>query len=129
MINTKPTTIDAYIAGFDGETKKALQQVREAIRKAVPHADETISYAIPCYKLNGRYLIYFAGYKNHIGLYPIPTDDEVIKADIKGYKTSGKGTLQLQLSEPIPVRLVTKIVKLMEKKNMEKAPKKKAAIK
>lgn len=129
MINSKPTTIDEYIACFEGETRKALQQVRETIRKAVPNAEETISYAIPCYKLNGHYLIYFAGYKNHIGLYPIPTEDAAIKSDIKGYKTSGKGTLQLPLNQPIPVKLVAKIAGLMVKKNMEKATKKQAAVK
>ncbi len=120
MGDNKPTTIDEYISSFEGETSKALQQVRETIRKAIPNAEETISYAIPCFKLNGSYLIYFAGYKNHIGLYPIPTEDETIKEDIKGYKTSGRGTLQLPHNEAIPVRLITKILKLMIIKNQER---------
>ena len=70
-----PATIDEYIAGFPAEARARLQAVRQAIRKAVPRAEEAISYRIPTFRLDGHYLIYFAGFRSHIGVYPVHADD------------------------------------------------------
>ena len=115
MKASKPDTIDEYIAGFPKDTQKLLQQIRTTIRKALPAAEETISYAIPAFKLNGRGLIYFAGYKNHIGMYPVP-GDKTFEKDFAPYKTSGKGTIQFPLDKPLPLDLIVKIVKYRVKK-------------
>jgi len=72
----KPNTIDEYITGFPEGTQEKLQQIRTAVKQWVPEAVETISYGIPTFKLNGTYLIYFAGYKKHIGIYPVPSGNE-----------------------------------------------------
>ena len=124
MAITKPHDIDAYIAGFPKDTQKLLEQIRATVKKAAPDAEETISYAMPTFTLKGRYLLYFAGYKNHIGLYPAPTGNEAFKKELSVYKR-GKGTVQFPLDKPVPLSLVTKIVKLRVKENLEKAEKKK----
>lgn len=119
MIATKPANIDAYIAGFPKETQDVLQQLRATIKKAAPHAEETISYAIPAFTLNGRNLIYFAGYKNHVSVYPAPRGAEAFKEELAAYK-GGKGTVQFPLSKPIPLGLITKIVKHRVAENLQK---------
>ncbi len=100
-----------------------MEEVRAAIKKAAPEAEETISYAMPCLKLNGKYLIYFAGYKNHIGIYPVPTKNEAFEKDFFAHKTSGKGALQLPLDKPMPLSLVTKIINYRIKENRGNAGK------
>jgi uncharacterized protein YdhG (YjbR/CyaY superfamily) len=124
MTAIKPNNIDEYIAGFPQDTQKLLEQIRETIKKAVPDAEETISYAIPTFKLKDSYLVYFAGYKNHIGLYPVPAGNILFEKDFASYKTSGKGTIQFALNKPLPLNLITKIVKFRVKENLEKAVKK-----
>ena len=124
MATTKPHDIDEYIAGFPKDTQKVLEQIRATVKKAAPDAEETISYAIPAFTLKGRYLLYFAGYKNHTSLYPAPTGNEAFKKELSVYKR-GKGTVQFPLDKPVPLSLVTKIVKLRVKENLEKAEKKK----
>ncbi|HEX6180683.1 MAG TPA: DUF1801 domain-containing protein [Chitinophagaceae bacterium] len=122
---TKPATIDDYIAGFPKDVQKALQQVRETIQKAAPKAEETISYAMPAFKQNGN-LVYFAAWKEHIGFYATPTGNSAFKTDLAGYKTS-KGAIQFPLDKPMPVQLITKLVKFRVKENEEKAALKKKA--
>ena len=119
---TKPKDIDEYIAGFPKNTQKILKQIRAIIKKAAPGAEETISYAMPAFKLKGRHLIYFAGYKNHIGLYPAPRGNEAFKKELSVYKI-GKGTVQFPLDKPMPLNLITRIVKFKIKENLEKAAK------
>jgi uncharacterized protein YdhG (YjbR/CyaY superfamily) len=123
MATVKAKDIDEYISGFPEETQKVLEQIRSSIRKAAPGTRETISYAIPTFKLNDTYLVYFAGYKNHVSLYPVPKADEDYRREIEPYR-SGKGTLQFLLDEPLPLRLITKTVKLLHKENLERAKKK-----
>jgi uncharacterized protein YdhG (YjbR/CyaY superfamily) len=125
MVATKPTTIDEYIASFPDDVQKKLEQVRNTIRKAAPGAEEKISYGIPAFNLNGQYLVYFAGYKKHIGMYPVPGGVKEFEKDFAPYYTSGKGTIQFPLEKPMPVGLITKIVKFRIKKNKEKAKTKK----
>ena len=124
MATIKPDNIDDYIAGFPKETQKILEQIRATIKKAAPGAEETISYAIPTFKLKGHYLIYFAGYKNHISLYPAPRGNEAFKKELSVYK-GGKGTVQFPLDKPMPLSLIIKIVKFRVKQNLEKSQKEK----
>jgi uncharacterized protein YdhG (YjbR/CyaY superfamily) len=123
MATPKPKDIDEYIAGFPKETQKILKQIRATIKEAVPQAEESISYAIPTFNLKGHYLIYFAGYKNHIGLYPAPRGNAAFKKELSVYK-GGKGTVQFPLDKPMPLNLITRIVKFRVKENSEKLRKK-----
>src|SRR4026207_1630380 len=102
----QPTTIDAYIADFPKDVQERLEKVRATIRKAAPRADEAIKYQIPTFVLNGN-LIHFAGYKNHIGLYPGSRAIEEFEDELAGYTTS-KGTVQFPLDKPVPVGLINK---------------------
>lgn len=122
MKSTVAENIDAYIAGFPQEVQTALEQVRAAVKKAAPDATETIKYAMPTFMLNGN-LVHFAAYKTHIGLYPVPTGDEAFDKMLAPYKTSGKGTVQFPLDQPMPVALISKIVQYQVKRNMEKVKK------
>lgn len=124
MLTSKPKDIDAYIARFPLGTQKILKQIRETIKKVVPEAEETISYGIPTFNLNGTYLIYFAAYKNHIGFYPVPGSIDKLDKDFASYKTSGKGTIQFPLNKPMPLNLISKLVKFKVKENFEKERKK-----
>ena len=120
----KASNIDAYIAGFPEGTQHVLGQLRGSIRTAVPKAEETISYAIPCFKLDGTYLVYFAGYKKHVSIYPLPKGDAVLLKAIAPYK-AGKGTLQFTLESELPLVLITKVVKQIVKENAQRARAKK----
>lgn len=105
----KPTNIDAYIKSFPQEIQKQLEQMRAIIKKAAPNAVETISYGIPAFKQH-RVLVYFAGYKNHIGFYPTSSGIKVFAADMEKYKMS-KGAVQFPIDKPLPATLISKIVK------------------
>ena len=115
-----PRDIDEYMAGFPKEVQEILQKIRMTIRKAAPRAEETISYKIPTFNLNGHYLIYFAAYKKHIALYPAPIGAPEFEEEISPY-VSGKGTLQFPLDKPIPYKLITKIVKFRARENLARA--------
>ena len=119
-MSTKPRTprsVDEYIAGFPHEVQDLLQQIRAAIREAAPEAGETISYGIPTFTLNGRYLIYFAAYKKHLSLYPAPSGIPEFEADLAAYQ-AGKGTLQFPYGQPIPFDLIRRIVKFRARENL-----------
>ena len=96
--------------------------MRELIRKLAPDSVESISYAIPTFSLNGKYLVYFAGFKNHIGLYPTPVGIEAFKEELLNYK-KGKGSVQFPLNKPLPIALITKIVKYQIEQNEIKTKK------
>lgn len=115
-----PRTIDEYIARFPPEVQELLQKVRTTIKKVVPKAEETISYKMPTFTLNGSYLIYFAGYKKHISLYPAPIGNPEFAEEIAPYE-SGRGTLKFPLEKPIPYKLITRIVKFRAKENLARA--------
>ena len=113
---TPPRSIDEYIAGFPRDVQVVLERVRNAIRKAVPGAEEAISYGIPTFKLHGRYVLYFAGWKGHYSLYP--STDRLIAAfkdDLAPYEVSGKGTIRFPLSEAVPLKLIQGIAKFRAK--------------
>jgi uncharacterized protein YdhG (YjbR/CyaY superfamily) len=114
-------TIDEYLAGFPRPARNVLQQVRRTIRKAVPDAQETISYNIPAYKLNGHALIYFAGWKAHYSLYPANARlIAAFKKDLAKYEYNDKGTIRFPLDQPIPEKLIAGIAKFREKELRER---------
>jgi len=115
-----PQNIDDYIADFPADVQEVLQKIRITIKKAASMAEEAISYKIPTFNLKGQYLIYFAAYKKHIGLYPVPSGDEEFNQEISIYQ-AGKGTLRFPLDKPIPYKLISKIVKIRAKENSAKA--------
>ncbi|HMI08639.1 MAG TPA: DUF1801 domain-containing protein [Flavobacterium sp.] len=119
----KPNSISEYIAGFPEETQQALEKVRAETQKAAPEAVETISYAMPTFKLNTKNLVHFAGYKNHIGFYALPSGNVAFQKEIAKYK-SGKGSIQFPLDQPMPLGLIAKIVKFRVKETLEKTKKK-----
>lgn len=118
----KPKTIPAYIALFPPGVQEILEKIRSTIHSAAPTAQETISYQIPAFTLNGA-LVYFAAFKNHIGFYPPVRGDAAIEKAAAKY-AGEKGNLRFPLDEPIPYRLITRIVKLRVKQNMAKAAEK-----
>jgi len=107
-------TIAEYITSFPPEIRVVLEEVRVAIATAAPAAEECISYSMPAFKLNGKPLVYFAGYKNHIGFYALPTGHAEFKDALAKYK-QGKGSVQFPLNENMPIALIKKIVKFRVK--------------
>jgi len=112
-------TIDEYIKIFLQDVQSILERMRQTIRKAAPEAVESISYQMPTFKLNGKNLVYFGGYKNHIGFYPVPSGIRAFKKELLQYKT-GKGSVQFPIDKPVPYDLVKKIVMFRVKENMKK---------
>jgi len=110
-------TIDEYIKAFPGDVQAILQKMRQTIRKAAPQAEEAISYQMPTFKLNGRNLVHFAGYKNHVGFYPVPSGIDAFERELSPYK-QGKGSVQFPLDRPVPYDLVRKIVIFRMKENL-----------
>ena len=119
MKTIKTGEIDQYISTFPIETQMLMEKLREIIKKAAPKAEEVISYKMPAFKQNGV-LVYFAGYKNHIGFYPTGSGIRAFQEEIAGYKNS-KGAVQFPLDKPLPVGLITKMVKYRVKEDQEKA--------
>lgn len=103
------TDVDGYIASFPTNVQKILQKIRATIRKGAPRAEESISYQIPTYKLDGKVLIYFAGFAKHVSVYPAPRDADEFREELAAYK-GGKGTVQFPLDKPVPYDLITRIV-------------------
>ena len=121
MLANQPASVEAYIAAFPPATQKLLEQIRAIIKKAAPKAEESISYMMPAYKFNGP-LVYFGGYKNHIGFYPTGSGIEAFKKELSVYKGS-KGAVQFPLDKPLPVKLISSIVKYRLMVNGEKVKK------
>jgi uncharacterized protein YdhG (YjbR/CyaY superfamily) len=124
MPRTAPTNIDEYFEGLSTETQAILAKVRQTIQTAAPMAVEMISYNMPAFTLNGI-VVYFAAFKNHLGLYPPVHGDAVLEKAISKY-AGPKGNLRFPLDEPIPYSLIRRIVKLRVRQNLEKAKQKSA---
>jgi uncharacterized protein YdhG (YjbR/CyaY superfamily) len=123
MDTKKSSNVDAYIATFPAEIQTLLLQMRETINKAAPEAEETINYGMPTLKLHGN-LVHYAGYKSHIGFYPTPSGIEAFKLELSMYK-GAKGSVQFPLNKPLPLDLISTIVKFRVSENLETAAKKK----
>lgn len=112
-------SMDEYIQTFPDDVQSILEKIRQTIRTTAPEAVETISYQIPTFKLHGRYLVYFAAFKNHIGLYPIPSGTKSFEKELSPY-IRGKGTVRFPLNRPVPYDLVKRIVTFRVKENLTK---------
>ncbi len=115
---TSPASIDEYIQGFLPEVQAILQQVRQVVHEAAPLAQEVISYKMPAVKQNGV-LVYFAAFKNHIGLYPPVSGDASLLKAIAPY-AGEKGNLRFRLDKPIPYDLIARITALRAKQDAAK---------
>jgi uncharacterized protein YdhG (YjbR/CyaY superfamily) len=113
-----PKDIDEYIASCSPDVQTILQKIRQTIREAAPKAEERISYRMPAFALKGI-IVYFAAFKKHIGLYPPVKGDAKLQADIERYKGE-KGNLRFPLDEPIPYKLISRIVKSRVKEQLER---------
>ena len=112
MKQSPPKSVDEYIAAQPQVLRPKLEQVRAAIRKAVPEAVEGIAYRMPGYKLNGKPMLYFAGFKEHYSLFAASgTFFSALEDELKGYEVR-KGTVQFALTKPVPVKLIGRIAKL-----------------
>ncbi len=118
-MRSKPKNTDEYIKGFPPKTQKLLKSIRAAIKKSAPKAEEVISYGMPAYKYKGM-LVFFAGYKNHIGFYPTSSGIAAFKKEISKYVWS-KGAVQFPIDKPLPLALISKITKFKVRENSEKA--------
>jgi uncharacterized protein YdhG (YjbR/CyaY superfamily) len=119
------SSIDEYIETFPEDIQKKLRQVRTTVRAAAPDAEEKISYQMPTFTLNGN-LVYFAAFKNHIGLYPTASGTAAFKRELAPYE-GAKGSIRFPLDEPLPLKLITRIVKFRVAENRKKAAAKKTA--
>lgn len=110
--------IDEYISLQTSEVQILLEQMRQTIKNAAPEAEEIISYNMPAFKYHGM-LVYFAAYKNHVGFYATPTGHSQFKEELSAYK-QGKGSVQFPLSQPLPLELISRIVKFRVEENLKK---------
>lgn len=124
MISKTPTSFDEYILDFPVEVQVILNKIRSTIRQAAPDAEESISYGMPAYKTYGKPLVYFAGFKNHIGFYATPTGHAEFAKELSKYK-QGKGSVQFPIEQAMPLDLIFQIVEFRVIENMEKAKAKK----
>jgi uncharacterized protein YdhG (YjbR/CyaY superfamily) len=120
MARTDFKSVDEYIASQPAAVQGVLELVRSSIRKAVPNAEELISYKIPTYKLRGDPVIYFAGWKQHYSIYPATNHIvATFKNDLAAYEVK-KGTIRFPFSQPVPVKLIERIVKIRAKEVIER---------
>jgi uncharacterized protein YdhG (YjbR/CyaY superfamily) len=111
MAKAEVGVVDAYIAKQPIAAQPVLQRVRRIIRKVLPDAEETISYQIPTYKRDGQYVVYFAGWKKHWSLYPVTERVRAnLASELAAYELS-KGTVRFPLADPVPAKLVERIVR------------------
>jgi uncharacterized protein YdhG (YjbR/CyaY superfamily) len=113
-------SIDEYIAEFPPETRSVLEHMRALIKESAPDATETISYAMPTFDLNGHHLVHFAGFKRHVGFYPIPSAIVAFSDELAPYR-SGKGSARFPLDQPLPEDLIRRIVEFRVAESGRKA--------
>lgn len=116
------TKIDEYIAGFPPETQRVMEEIRALVKATAPGAVETMSYAIPTFDLNGKHLVHFAGYKQHIGFYPTASGIEAFKEEIQHYRWA-TGSVQFPLDQPLPADLIRRMVEFRIEEIARKAKK------
>ncbi len=112
-------SVDEYISSFPKDIQVILEKVRSSIRTKAPEAVEGIAYGMPAYKTSGKPLVYFAGFKNHIGFYATPTGHSTFKDELSKYK-QGKGSVQFPHNKAIPYDLIERIVEFRVKENLSK---------
>ncbi|MFN4151343.1 MAG: iron chaperone [Candidatus Sericytochromatia bacterium] len=112
-------TIDEYINSFDENVQILLKKIHNLIKEIAPESKESISYGMPAYKLNKKPLVYFGAFKNHIGFYATPSGHEKLEKELSEYK-QGKGSVQFPFDKPLPLSLISKIVKFRLSENLKK---------
>jgi uncharacterized protein YdhG (YjbR/CyaY superfamily) len=105
-------TVDDYIASFPEDVRTTLEDVRRTMRDAAPGTEETISYGIPTFKLEGRYVVYFSGWKEHLSVYPVPAGDEALTRELEPYR-EGAGTLRFPYAKPVPLDLIRRVTEAL----------------
>lgn len=125
-MRTQYATIDEYIASFPPEVQEKLRSIRAVIHATVPDAEETIRYAIPTFRLNGRNLVHFAGFRDHISFFPTASGVNHFRGELSPY-TISKGTIRFPLDEPMPLDLVERITHFRAEEIRSRKPKKKKA--
>ena len=123
MIADKPKNVDEYIAGFPVQVQEMLEQIRATIKNSAPKADETISYGMPAFKLKGI-LVWFAAYSKHIGFYPKASGIEMFKQELSSFKNA-KGSVQFRFNKPLPLELISEIVRFRVAENLQNVKSKK----
>ena len=124
---TTPDSVGAYITSQPPSSRKTLKRVRSVLRKALPAAEEVISYGIPAYRIEGRRVIYFAGWRKHYSLYP--AGSRLVAAfakELEPYEYNDKGTIRFPLAEPVPAQLITRIARFRMKEEAARAAAKKS---
>lgn len=106
------TTVEEYLATFDEPTRTVLDEVRRTVRKVLPEAEERIAYQIPTYTVAKKNVVHFAGYRQHVSVYPIPAGDEEFQAAIAPF-VAGKGTARFPLADPVPYPLIARMTELL----------------
>lgn len=114
VVQASVNGIDEYIGTLPEERRPLLEKIRQTIRKAIPKAEERISYRIPAFTLEGKDVVYFAAWKSHLSVYPIPQGDESFEAKIAPYRAA-KGTLRFDYEDKIPLTLIAQLAKLRVK--------------
>lgn len=122
MEKTGFQSVDQYIAAQPDDVRAALERVRTIVRRALPGAEEVISYRIPAYRLHGRIVLYFAGWREHYSIYPVGRVAAELRDAVAPYQ-AGKGTLKFPLTEPVPARLIARIAKVRARETAERAKK------
>lgn len=112
-------TVEEYFASVPEGVRNKLEKIRQIIKEEAPEAQEVLSYQMPAFKLNGRILIYYAAWKEHIGFYPYPSAMAEFNKELVKYKTA-KSTVRFPLDKPIPFDLISKIIKYRVKENLER---------
>ena len=122
MVNQNLTSVEDYIASFPNHIQEHLKSLRKTILKKAPEAIESIAYGMPAFKTNGKPLVYFAAFKNHIGFYATPTGHAKFANELSKYKT-GKGSVQFPIDLPMPSELIERIVEFRVEENLSKLKK------
>ena len=115
----KPISVEDYISGFPDAVQERLRRMRQLVKENAAEAEEGIAYGMPAYKLNKKPLVYFGGFKGHIGFYATPSGHGKFKKELSKYK-QGKGSVQFPMDEPLPEKLVSEIVKFRVNENLMK---------
>lgn len=126
MKTEKPKSMKDYISGLPVKARKHMLQIRDLVKTLVPEAEETLSYGMPAFNLNGHYLIYFGGYRDFVSLYPAPRNNPAFKEEISAF-AGGKGTIRFPLDKALPIRLIQKIIRFRLEENSNSVRKKRAA--
>ena len=108
-VPTPTPTVDDYIAALDGDARRIAVQLRDTIRRIAPGVTDTVRYKMPCFLVDGEYLVYFGSWKSHVGLYPIPRLNADLEAEVAPYRTA-KDTVRFRYRESVPWDLVERLI-------------------